>query len=153
MTRCTTNNHDHCIDAALRLASDMCASKGLRLTTSRKRVLELVWAGHEAVKAYDIIAKFHDDGAPAKPPTVYRALEFLVENGLIHRIECLNAFVGCPHPEHAHDSHFFICEACHSVREMDASRYQSAIEAEAEASGFCINAKSLEVRGICQNCQ
>lgn len=135
------------------MADAVCEARGLRLTESRKRVLELVWNGHEAVKAYDIIERFNADGVAAKPPTVYRALDFLVENGLIHRIECLNAFVGCPHPEHAHDSHFFICEQCRGVREIDASRYQSAIEAEAAATGFRISAKSLEVRGICESCQ
>lgn len=153
MNNCATNNHDHCVDAAMQMADDMCKARGLRLTDSRKRVLELVWGGHEAVKAYDIIEKFNTAGGSAKPPTVYRALDFLVHNGFIHRIECLNAFVGCPHPNLDHESHFFICENCRSVREMDASRYQAAIEAEAAATGFRINGKSLEVRGLCRGCQ
>ena len=144
--------HHLCLDRAIEAAAKICAEKGERLTDARRRVLELVWAGHEAVKAYDIIARFNANGAPAKPPTVYRALEFLQRMGLVHRIECLNAFVGCPHPETSHDSHFFICAKCHSVLEMDATDFQKTIEMEARSAGFEIHRKSLEVQGLCANC-
>ena len=94
-------SHDHaqCIDAALDKAADLCSRRGARLTKLRRRVLELVWQGHAAVKAYDLLGALDRGAGAAKPPTVYRALDFLIAHGLVHRLESLNAFVGCPAPE------------------------------------------------------
>ena len=90
--------HDHraCVDEALDGAVELCRKRGARLTGTRQRILELVWAGHRPVGAYELLAALGRDGQPAAPPTVYRALDFLVDQGLVHRIESLNAFVGCP---------------------------------------------------------
>src|SRR3546814_13619005 len=98
---CTPHDHDHCVSHALAEADSLCARQGVRLTALRKRVLELVWQSHKPLGAYDILAQLTEqDGRRAAPPTVYRALDFLLENGLVHRIASLNAFIGCNHPEH-----------------------------------------------------
>lgn len=146
------HNHDRCLRKALAVAADVCAARGARLTDSRRRVLELIWGGHSAVKAYDIIDRFARDGRPTRPPTVYRALEFLKEQGLIHRIESLNAFVGCPRPDAGHDSQFLICDKCSNVTELDARRLRRMLEKEAAETGFHVARQTIEVRGLCEGC-
>src|SRR5918995_5952602 len=110
-------DHDHarCIDAALDRAAALCARRGARLTELRRRVLELVWQGHAAVKAYDVLDRLGRKAGSAKPPTVYRALDFLIAHGLVHRLESLNAYVGCPMPDASHEGQFLICGACGGV--------------------------------------
>ena len=93
------HEHQSCIEDALARADDVCRERGVRLTPLRRRVLELVWSSHRAVKAYDLLAALGDAVGAAKPPTVCRALEFLMAQGLVHRIDSLNAFVGCPQPD------------------------------------------------------
>src|SRR5690606_9768433 len=117
------DDHDHaaCIDAALDRAAELCARRGARLTRLRRRVLELVWQGHAAVKAYDLLAELERKGASAKPPTVYRALDFLMAHGLVHRLESLNSYVGCPQPDAPHAGQFLICDSCGTGREFEAS--------------------------------
>jgi len=91
------HDHSRCVSHALAEAETICARQGLRLTALRKRVLELVWASHKPLGAYDILGVLSDeDGRRAAPPTVYRALDFLLENGLVHRIASLNAITDCP---------------------------------------------------------
>ena len=92
------HEHQGCVADALARAEDVCRQRGARLTPLRRRVLELVWDSHRAVKAYDLLAALGETAGAAKPPTVYRTLEFLMEHGLVHRIDSLNAFVGCPQP-------------------------------------------------------
>ena len=97
------HDHSHCVTHALGEAESLCTKSGVRLTDLRRRVLELVWQSHKPLGAYDILAVLSEqDGRRAAPPTVYRALDFLLENGLVHRIASLNAFIGCNHPGHAH---------------------------------------------------
>jgi Fur family zinc uptake transcriptional regulator len=146
--------HDHgaCIDRALARADALCAERGARLTALRRRVLELVWQDHAAVKAYDLLRELDSEAAPAKPPTVYRALDFLMEQGLVHRLESLNAYVGCPRPEVAHEGCFMICEACGRVREFEAEAATEAIAEAAREQGFEVLIRTVEVRGRCRHC-
>jgi Fur family zinc uptake transcriptional regulator len=148
-------DHDHgaCIDAALDRAGELCARRGARLTRLRRRVLELVWQGHAAVKAYDLLAALDRKGGAAKPPTIYRALDFLMAQGLVHRLESLNAYVGCAQPEAPHDGKFLICEACGQVSEFDAPAIQSAIATQAADLGFAVGQQMVEVHGVCRGCQ
>jgi Fur family zinc uptake transcriptional regulator len=148
-------DHDHaaCIDTALDRAGELCTRRGARLTRLRRRVLELVWQGHAAVKAYDLLAELDRKGGAAKPPTVYRALDFLMAHGLVHRLESLNAYVGCPQPEAPHDGQFLICEACGQVSEFEAPAIQDAIEIHAADLGFVVGQQTVEVRGVCRDCQ
>lgn len=146
------HNHQHCLNEALAAAEALCASRGANLTPVRRRVFELIWQGHSAVKAYDIIDAFSDSGG-TKPPTVYRALDFLIGQGLVHRLDSLNAFVGCPHPDGGHDSHFLICDDCGDVTEMDSKPFAGQLQDEASKQGFQIAHQTIEVRGHCSTCR
>ena len=131
-----------------------CVSHALGLTVLRKRVLELVWASHKPLGAYDILGVLSDeDGRRAAPPTVYRALDFLLENGLVHRIASLNAFVGCSHPEHAHQGQFLICRGCNAAIELEQATISDAIISSAAGVGFAVESQTVEVVGLCAGCR
>lgn len=147
-----SHNHADCIEDAIARAVILCEERGVRFTELRKKVLGLVWGGHEAVKAYDLLDKLSENGGSAKPPTVYRALEFLMEQGLVHKIESLNAYVGCPHPEGDHVSQFFICESCGNVEEVNLAELAELIYSRAEDSGFNVYRQTVEIRGQCSQC-
>ena len=115
-------------------------------------MLELVWQGHSAVKAYDLLEVLGREDGSAKPPTVYRALDFLIAHGLVHRLESLNAFVGCPQPEAPHEGQFLICGACGWVGEFEAPEIQAAIAEQATGRGFAVDQQTVEVRGTCRTC-
>ena len=146
--------HEHrgCIEDALARAEDVCRERGARLTPLRRRVLELVWRSHRAVKAYDLLAALGDDEGAAKPPTVYRTLEFLMELGLVHRIDSLNAFVGCPQPDRRHSAQFLICGGCGEVSEMSAASIDRAVADQATGSGFALSRQIIELHGKCPQC-
>jgi Fur family zinc uptake transcriptional regulator len=149
------SDHDHarCIDDALSRAAELCARRGTRLTDLRRRVLELVWQRHAAVKAYDLLDELGASGGSAKPPTVYRALDFLIAHGLVHRLESLNAYVGCPAPDASHQGQFLICDACGGVSEFEAPAIEAAIAGQAAAQRFAVAAQTVEVRGTCRQCR
>jgi len=146
--------HDHsvCIEDALNRAGALCARRGARLTPLRRRVLELVWQGHAAVKAYDVLNRLGGEPGPAKPPTVYRALDFLIAHGLVHRLESLNAYVGCPQPEASHSGCFLICDGCGDVAEFESAAIEAAIAARAGDLGFTVRGITVEVNARCQRC-
>ena len=151
---CRPHDHSHCVRDALAEAEALCARDGLRLTALRKRVLELVWASHKPLGAYDILGVLsEEDGRRAAPPTVYRALDFLLENGLVHRIASLNAFIGCVHPGELHQGQFLICKACHAAIELELPAISQSIVAGAAAVGFAVESQTVEVVGLCAGCQ
>ncbi|MBF0561812.1 MAG: transcriptional repressor [Alphaproteobacteria bacterium] len=147
------HDHGHCVAAALDAADGLCARRGVRLTTLRRRVLELVWGQHEPVGAYLLLEGLKAEGRQAAPPTVYRALDFLLEQGLIHRIAHLNAFVGCRQPELPHTGQFLVCRRCGIAAEMDDSKVRAAIEHGARAAGFTVHNSVVEIEGVCARCQ
>lgn len=136
---------------ALRTAETRCAATHERLTSPRRRVLELLLAADAPLKAYDLIAAFGETGTPAKPPTVYRALEFLERLGFAHRIESLNAYVPCRLEADAHSAAFLICDCCGAAQEFepDFAPQRTA----AEAVGYTLRAVTLEARGLCPTCR
>jgi Fur family zinc uptake transcriptional regulator len=146
--------HDHqgCIARAVDTALAICEGRGVRLTELRRRVLELVWTSHAPVGAYDILQQLQRDRKGAAPPTVYRALEFLLSEGLIHRLDSLSAYVGCPHPERSHISQFLICTACSGVAEIDSPGLREAILDNAAAAGFTVSRSTVELQGLCPPC-
>jgi len=150
--RRAAHDHRHCIDEALDRAATLCGRRGARLTDIRRRVLELVWNSHAPVGAYELLEKLQRDGRSAAPPTVYRALEFLMEHGLVHRLESLNAFVGCPQPGRDHVSQFLICTDCRNVAEIDDPAIGSAVSRSAAAAGFVVNRLTIEMQGLCPSC-
>jgi Fur family zinc uptake transcriptional regulator len=146
------HNHNHCIDQALTQARSLCEQQGVRLTAIRKRVLELVWQSHKPVGAYDLLPALAEDGFNSAPPTVYRALDFLLELGLVHRISSLNAFTGCTNPGHQHPSCFFLCRQCGIAQELDSAAV-SRLSAEVEQSlGVTVEHQITELSGLCPKC-
>jgi Fur family zinc uptake transcriptional regulator len=147
------HDHQHCKEHALREAQRYCKDKGLRLTKLRYRVLELIWANHQPVGAYELLQRLTLDGYKAAPPTVYRSLDFLLKHGLAHRINTLNAFVGCEHPRLNHAAQFFICRNCGQAVELDNHKIESAIADQARRTGFTIEHRSIEITGVCSHCK
>lgn len=148
----TTHNHRHCVHQALEQAERTCRQNGLRLTPIRRQVLELVWEGHHPVKAYDLIDALRGRGVRAGPPTVYRALDFLLKAGLIHRLDTVNAFIGCGAAGRPHAGLFFICQGCGDVVELDVPATTHLIGAEAANLGFEVVPQALEILGRCRRC-
>jgi Fur family zinc uptake transcriptional regulator len=152
------HDHDHglaptAVARELAEAEARCAAAEQRLTAPRRRVLELLLTSGQPSKAYDLIAAFGGaDGAPAKPPTVYRALEFLEKQGLAHRIESLNAYVACRMGAIGHDATFLICDCCGATREIDPSA-AAAIGAAGAAAGYAVSHVTIEAHGRCADCQ
>jgi len=144
--------HSHCLESALSKAESGCARKGVRLTDIRRRVLELVWDKHEPVKAYDILEILQGEMKRAVPPTVYRALDFLQQEGYVHKIKSLNAYIGCGEPGHNNTAQFLICSECGVVAEMDDPEIGGMIEAKANQLGFSIKHQTIEVQGLCAAC-
>lgn len=146
--------HDHasCVEAAVQTAERICRERNLRFTAQRKKILELVWNSHKPVGAYDILDILQKSGQRAAPPTVYRALEFLIEADLVHRLDSINAFVGCPDPENPHAGQFLICERCRSVTELDDVEINSLVARKAGQQGFTASRQTLEIQGLCRNC-
>ncbi|WOR14254.1 transcriptional repressor [Hyphomonas sp. FCG-A18] len=138
-------------DAFLAQAETIAEAKGQRLTRIRRKVLELLLNSEEPAKAYDLLANLDGEGA-AKPPTIYRALDFLQSVGLAHKIESLNAYVACGHASHSHSAVFLICEACGGAEELHAEATSSALNAETEAAGFVLKTAVIEARGLCRKC-
>jgi Fur family zinc uptake transcriptional regulator len=146
------HRHQRCVDDALSGAEQLCAGRGLKLTPLRRRVLELIWSRHEPARAYDILEQLDGEGRSGAPPTVYRALEFLLANGLVHRIQSLNAYVGCGEPATAHAGQFLICRACNAVGELDDPEIEALIAGKAGATGFDVERQTIEIMGLCPDC-
>jgi Fur family zinc uptake transcriptional regulator len=147
--------HDHavCVARAVQAARGMCERRGLRLTALRRRVLELVWSGHGPMRAYDILDRLREERRGAVPPTVYRALDFLVAAGLVHRIESLSAYVGCGAPGRDHVGQFLICRACDAVAELDDPAISRTLMDRTRALGFQLESSTIEIRGLCPTCR
>jgi len=148
-------DHDHgrCASAALAHAEELCAARAQRLTPIRRNVLQALLASHRPLGAYEIIERLADDGRPA-PITVYRALDFLRDNGLIHRIESRNAFVACVHNHpSAEPVVFLICERCGAVGEAASTSVAATLSAAARAVGFTPKSPVIEIGGICAHCR
>jgi Fur family zinc uptake transcriptional regulator len=147
------HDHDHCIAEALSRAEEICARKSARLTRIRKRVLSFVWESHSPVGAYDILDRLNAEGRRTAPITVYRALDFLMENGLVHRLASVNAYTGCGVPETPHGAHFLICDECGAVAELLDPKIDRAISLGAKQAGFAVKSPVVEVQGRCPSCQ
>ncbi len=146
------HHHQHNAKAFVREVTAACELRGLRLTEIRQQVLELVAASEKPVKAYDLLDQLKDDRSNAAPPTVYRALDFLLENGFIHKLQSINAYVSCHHPSVVHQVPFLICDVCESAIEICDERVAGLLNDQAQALGFRPRAQTLEVHGVCKRC-
>jgi Fur family zinc uptake transcriptional regulator len=148
-----SHDHSHCSGDVLARAEALAAEKGLRLTPVRRRTLEILLESHRALGAYDVLERLAAEGFGNQPPVAYRALEFLVEQGLAHRIRRLNAFTACMHPGLAHAPAFLICRACDAVAEAPAAPVRKALDAAAASLGFSIERANIEALGLCPACR
>ena len=142
--------HGMALARALDSAEARCSGSQERLTAPRRRVLEMLLAADAPQKAYDLIAAYGESGEPAKPPTVYRALEFLERLGFAHRIESLNAYVPC-RIEGGHVAAFLICDCC-----GEAAEFQPDLSTELQSmatAGYEVRTVTLEARGLCAGCR
>ena len=147
------HNHDACVQDALADARAICQSRNARLTPIRQRVLELIWQSHKPLGAYDLLGVLTQEGHNAAPPTVYRALDFLQQHGLVHRIASLNAFIGCNHARERHTGMFLICQECRNVLELAPAEVTDAVAQAAAGQGFLPTDTTIEVAGLCPRCQ
>ena len=147
------HNHERCISAALTLAHDICVERRLRLTTTRESVLRLLWQSHKPLGAYqlqDQLATLLNKRIA--PPTVYRAIEFLLQLGLIHRLPSLNAYIACPFPNSEHSNLFMICTGCGNVAEMAHNALNNMLQNASDKANFTLQSQSLELFGLCPQC-
>lgn len=154
---CHHHHHDgppsaDSVASALAAADARLTGEGERMTAARMRVLELLLAAGEPVKAYDLIARFGEDGQPAKPPTVYRALEFLERKGLAHRIASISAYVACSSGAVDHSAAFLICDCCGATEEIPAAIAEGLNRAATDV-GYVIERTTIEAHGRCPACR
>jgi Fur family zinc uptake transcriptional regulator len=137
----------------LEQAAEYCAARGLRLTEPRAQVLGIVVEAGQPLTAYEVLDELGKLVKNPKPPTVYRALEFLQGAGLVHRIESMNAYVACG-GDHAHaNGQFLICDECGDVQEIQIAQMDKTIDDKAGAAGFKPEHWSAEIHGTCRDCQ
>lgn len=146
--------HDHraCETRILDEAAGRLAELGGRLTPVRRRTLEILLEAHRAMGAYEVLDRLAAEGFGRQPPVAYRALEFLVEHGLAHRLQRLNAFAACLHPGRDHAPAFLICRTCEALAELPAAPVRAALSDLADATGFVVERVTIEAVGLCPLC-
>lgn len=148
--------HDHasCKREAFETAEALARRHGLRFTPLRQAVFEIVLESHRPMGAYDILRKLGDgeDRRRPAPPTVYRALDFLLDAGFVHRIDTLNAYIACFAPGRRHRSHFLLCRACGCAAEIEDEALDAALAQAADAAGFVAERETVEIAGLCAAC-
>jgi Fur family zinc uptake transcriptional regulator len=148
------HDHERCASDAIAHAEVICAARKERLTAMRRRVLEALLASHQPLGAYELIDRLAVRGARPAPITVYRALEFLREQGLVHRIESRNAFIACVHNHASGDPVvFLICEKCGAVGEAASAAVADTIKSASRAAGFLPKTPVIEITGVCAHCK
>ena len=151
-TAFAVHDHAHCAGATLARAEAEAARQGARLTPVRKRTLEILLESHRAMGAYEVLDRLAAEGFGNQPPVAYRALEFLVDHGLAHRVRRLNAFAACMHPGEDHAPVFLICRVCDAVAEAPAAPVRAALDHVAAGLGFAIERVNVEALGLCPAC-
>lgn len=152
-----THAHDHgphAAPAALKEAMTLCSERGAQMTPIRRLTLETLWRAGAPLGAYDLMPRLEAAlGRKLTPSTVYRTLEFLVEQGFVSRIESRNAFVPCAHPEKVHACVFFVCDGCGGSVEVDNPAIEAIVASEAAALDFAVAHSVIELRGTCHTCR
>ena len=141
------------VEAALARAQGICASRRARLTPVRRRVLELILQSDQPTGAYALLAELQRGRGKLGPPTVYRALEFLLAHKLIHKIETSSAFIACGDIDHPHESQFMICEDCGATEEIRDDAIVQSLRRLGEGRGFAVERQVIEARGLCPACR
>ena len=134
-------------------AREFCEGKGARFTHLREKVFELLLQRQGSVGAYELLDELKQTESSAKPATVYRALDFLLEFGLIHRLESTNAFVACHHFDCNHPVQFLICDQCGEVKEIQSAGLKETLDKQAQSVGFVVTKQTIEAHGTCAACR
>jgi Fur family transcriptional regulator, zinc uptake regulator len=153
MKKCAHPNHFHDAESLIAEARERAQDLSLRFTPLREKVLELIAKSSGPAKAYDILERLKHEHDSAAPPTVYRAIEFLLEHGFVHKVESINAFVACPHPSGEHVAQFLVCDACGSATELESEQLPVMLKELAAAQSFKAEKLVVEVHGLCSSCQ
>jgi Fur family transcriptional regulator, zinc uptake regulator len=141
------------IESALSRAQLICTIRGARLTPVRRRVLELILSSDQPAGAYTLLAELQRGRGKLGPPTVYRALEFLLAHKLIHKIETSSAFIACSDIEHPHESQFMICDDCGVTEELRDDEIVHSLRRLGEGKGFAVERQIIEAHGLCSACR
>lgn len=141
------------IQQLLHNAAHICQQRGARFTPIRRRVLELLLEHGRGASAYDLLDGLKSTDASAKPPTVYRALDFLLEQHFIHRVESQNAFVACNDFSDSHPLQLLICDGCNEIQELHAAPVQQAMLEQGRLNDFQIVSQTIEAHGLCHRCR
>ena len=139
------------IEHRLRQAEALCLEQGIRLTSIRKQVLALLLRHEGGVKAYQLLDEMKAVHEQSTPPTVYRALEFLQDAGLVHRLDSLNAYVACHIGGHSHGL-LLVCPQCHAVREIDDPDVCHLLADRIRIAGYQLQGSCLEIKALCGAC-
>lgn len=135
-------------------AQSLCEQRGVRLTAQRERVYGIIIQSKRAISAYDLLDVLRETEPQAKPPTVYRALDFLLSQGFVHKVESTNSFIACCLPGHEqHCSQLLICDKCGAVEECHVDTLSTALKEKAHQAGFEVSHHVIETHGICRTCQ
>ncbi|TDF34459.1 transcriptional repressor [Alteromonadaceae bacterium M269] len=134
-------------------ARQHCENQGARFTSQREKVYSLLLDHESSVGAYELLDALKETEQSAKPATVYRALDFLLEFGLVHKVESSNAFIACHHFGCNHPVQFLICDKCGSVKEIQSEGLHETLDNQAKSEGFKVVKQTIEAHGLCQNCQ
>ncbi|WP_421132758.1 transcriptional repressor [Alteromonas sp. A079] len=137
----------------LHKAREYCEKRGARFTPLREKVYDILIEKHGPMGAYELLDALKETESGAKPATVYRALDFLLDFGLIHRLESTNAFVACYHFGCHHPVQFLICDSCGDVAEIQSEGLKDTLNSQAEAHGFRVLKQTIEAHGLCADCQ
>ncbi|NIE68714.1 Fur family transcriptional regulator [Burkholderia sp. Ax-1719] len=157
------HGHDHAhghfaaggasLESALEMAEAYCRERGEKLTPIRRKVLELLLASGRATKAYSLLDEMRQIHPGSAPPTVYRALDFLLSAGLIHRIESINAFAVCHDLTQCQHGILVVCQQCGNVTELHEPKLRQALVSQIEAAGYRLSGDGIELKGVCAQCQ
>ena len=145
--------HSHSLSHQLQEAEKICAARKERLTPQRREVYLLLLQEGRPLKAYDLLRRLSTKTRAVKPPTVYRALDFLLKMGLVHRVEALDAFLACLHQHPHHSSQLLVCGQCGDVRELHGKLFDEAVQKLAKSASFTPSASTVEIQGCCAACR
>jgi len=144
--------HNHCREGLLSRIEQLCEDRDSNLTQLRKLVLTILLESERPLSAYEILDALRQQLPKAAPPTVYRALDYLTEQGFIHKLETLRAYIACFHPEQDHVSQFLICTDCGKVEELEIQALAASLKQAVDQHGFKIHHPVIELTGRCRSC-
>lgn len=145
-------NHSECVSEAILKASLICQEQNIRFTDLRKDIFKIILQNHRPAKAYDVLNQLQKQNSSAKPSTVYRTLDFLLENGLIHKLHSSNSYAACSHPKRHNQCYFLICRDCGEVKECCDESLNLALKNITDRNKFKAKNITIEIDGLCDNC-